>query len=82
MVEEVASRHVLQKEVDSQLILEDIVHRKDEGVLGLKQNVLLSSRVNNLSFFDKNIFIYSLHGIFFPVFLIYYKKNLTKRAFI
>ena len=82
VVEEVAALDVLQKEVNPVLILEDVVHREDEGVLRLEQNVLFRPGVDNLPLLYQYILIDSLHRIFLAVFGVYYEEYLAEGAFV
>ena len=82
MVEEVTTLHIIQEKVDSQVILEHVVHVQDEGILGLEEDVLLSPCINDLSFFDENILIYPFHSIFLAIMDVHDQEYLAKTAFV
>lgn len=61
MVKYVASLHILQEEVNTQIILEDVLHGKNERVLRLEQDILLRFGVNNLPLLNEDILVDPLH---------------------
>ena len=60
---EVAAPDELEEEVDSVVVLKDIVHAQQKGVLGLQQDVPLVVRVVYLPLLDQDILPDSLHGV-------------------
>jgi hypothetical protein len=82
VVENVAARNILEEKVDSQLILENVVHVNDEGVLGLSKDVFLRASVENLAFLDENVLVDPLHGILLAILRVDNQEHLSKAAFI
>ena len=67
VVKQVAASHIFKEEVDSELILKDVVHGENERVFGLEEDVLFSPGVNNLALFDEDILINSFHCILLAI---------------
>lgn len=82
MVKQISARNIVHEEVNSQIVLENIGHIDNERILSLRQNIFFSPRINNLTFLDQNIFVYSLHRINLVIFRIDNKENFAKRPFV
>jgi hypothetical protein len=63
VVEKVASTDVLKEKVNSEFILENVIHAQNKRAFGLEKNISLSSSVDNLSFLNEHILIDPLHGV-------------------
>ena len=62
--------------------MKHIFHINDKRIVGLSQDVLLSPRVQNLSFVYENVLVDSLHGVLLTVLFIDDKKHFSKRALV
>jgi len=82
MVVQIAASDVLEEEVDSVLVLEHVVHAKNEWVVRLEKDILLVLRVLYLVLIYEYVFIYPLHCIESAIFFVYYQKDLSKRALV
>lgn len=63
MIVDVSTRYIFKEEINSQLILENVVHGIDKGMTSLKKNVLLVFGVCDLVLLNKDVLINTLHGI-------------------
>lgn len=59
----VASWYIFKEKINSEFILENIVHRVDKRVVSLKQNFFLNLDILDLVFLQNNVFIKSFHSI-------------------
>ena len=82
MIENIASFNVLQEEVNSKVVLEHIFHREDERVLRLEQDIFLRLCIDDLTLFDKNILINSLHSQLSAGLLVHDQEHFAKRSLI
>ena len=82
VIEDVSSANVLQEKVDAMIILENVVHREDERVLGLEQDVLLGLRVQDLTLLNEDVLVDSLHGVLFLIMLVDHVEHLAKGSFV
>lgn len=78
MIKQVSSFNILQEEIETKIVLEDVTHIDDKWVFSLSKNVFFSSRVQNLPLLNKNVLIYSFHCIYFVIDCIYHQKNFSK----
>lgn len=82
MVKQIPARNVVHEEVNSQIVLENVWHIDNKRIFGLSQNIFLCPGINDLTFLDQNIFVYSLHRINLVIFRIDDKKYFSKRPFV
>lgn len=78
VIEKSAASYVAHKEVYPELVLKDIIHRKHEWMLSLKEYVLLILSVLYLLLVNDYVFIDSFHCIQLASVLVNNKKNLAK----
>ena len=58
------------------------IHRVDEGVICLEENVLLILDVLHLFLLQEQVFVDALHCVHFPHLAIVDKENLSEAAFV
>ena len=63
IVVDVASRVVIKEKVNSELILENKVHRVDERMRSLKENLLLIFNVLDLFLLEEDVFVDAFHRV-------------------
>lgn len=63
IVEQRTTSDVAHEIVDPILIGEHVIHRQDEGMVGLEQNILLIFGVLDLFLVDENIFVDTFHSM-------------------
>jgi len=78
----VSSSDEFKEEVDSEIILEDIIHAKEEGMVGLEENVSFIIGVLDLALLDENILSDSLHSIKTSCGLHLNEEHLTEGSFV
>lgn len=81
-IKNVPASDVLKEKVDSELVLKHVVHGENEGVFCLEKNVFFGPSVDDLAFFNQDVFVNSLHRVFLSVICIYNQKNFSERAFV
>ena len=82
VIENIAASNILQEEVDAMIILKHIIHRENERVLGLEQDVLLGLRVQNLALLYEDVFINTLHRVLFLIVLIDHVEHFAEGSFV
>lgn len=78
VIKDISTSYKLEEEINSKLILKHVVKGKDEWVFGLLENVPLGLGVQNLTFFNKDVFINPFHSIFFSIFSVHNQKHFSK----
>ena len=69
------------EEVDSEFVLEDVLHVHDEGVVHVEQDVLLQLDVLELLVVNDNVLPDTLHRKDLAVFIMLHQVNLAKGSF-
>lgn len=82
VVVDVAAGHVLEEEVNSQFILENVLHVIDEGVVCLEKDLLLHLDVVHLILLKDHVFIQPLHRVLLSVFRVFDEEDFSERAFV
>jgi len=82
VIEDIPSLNVFQEKVESKIILENVIHCQNERILGLKQDVFLSTRVYNLAFFYQDVFINPLHGVLLAIPSVNHEEHFPERSLI
>ena len=82
VVEEGATTYVLHEEVETVVVLEDVVHLQDELVVRLKEDVFLVLCVLDLLFVNEHVFVDSLHCVQLSCELIRNEEHLAEGALV
>ena len=82
VIKEISSLNVIQEEVDSEFILEYIVHRENKWILSLEKDVFLSKSVDNLSFLNQDVLVDSLHSILLSDSHVDNQEHFAKGSFV
>ena len=82
VVVDVASRQVLKEEVDFQLVLKDEIHRVNEWMLRLEQNVLLVFDILHLFLLEEQVLVDALHRVHLAHLAIGNEEDLAEAALI
>lgn len=80
VAEKLTSLDKLHQEVDTKLVLEDVLHINEEWVVDLAQNVLLELDVFHLLVLQDYVLPDTLHGVEFVRSGVLYQEDLTKGA--
>ena len=67
IVVDVTTWHILQEEIDPQLVLKDVLHLVDKRMVSLEQNLLFDLDIFNLIFLQNHILVETLHRVDFTV---------------
>jgi hypothetical protein len=78
IIVDIPSIHILQEEVNSQLILEYILHMVTERMVSLKQDLFLNFDVLHLIFLKDHIFIQSFHRIQLASLIVLNQKDFSE----
>lgn len=78
VTEQLASLDKLHEEIDSELILEDILHVDEEGVVYLAQNIFLELDVLHLLVLQDNIFADAFHRVQLLGHLMLHEEHLSE----
>ena len=81
MTEQFSTFDKVHKEVDSKIVLEDIVHADYEWVLDIIKNVFLKLKAVEKVLVYYDIFSYCFHGINLLSFAILDKENFSESSF-
>lgn len=82
IVVNVATWEVLEEEVDLEFVLEDEVHRVDEWVVRLEQNVFLVLDVLDLLLLQQEVLVDALHGVHLSHLAVRDQEHFTEAAFV
>lgn len=82
VVEDVTPFDVVQDEVESEFVLENVLHIDNKRVVGLAEDVLFCSGVQDLALFDQDVFVDSLQGVCLVVDGINHQKHLAERPLV
>ena len=81
MAEKLSTFDKLHQEIDTEFVLEDVLHVDQEGVVNLKEDVLLHGDVVQLIVLKYEVFADALHGIESLCLLVLDEEHLTKSSF-
>ena len=82
VVVDVATWQVLKEEVDFQLVLKDEIHRVNEWMLRLEQNVLLVFDILHLFLLEEQVLVDALHRVHLAHLAIGNEEDLAEAALI
>lgn len=82
MVINISSWDKFKEEIDSEFILEHVIHGIDERMASLEEDILLVLGVRDLVFLDEDVLVDTLHGIHLLGVRILNKEDLTKRSLV
>lgn len=80
MAEELTSFDKFHKEVDTELILEDIFHINQEWVINLPQNIFFKLNIFHLLILENYVFSDALHSVHFFGLVVFNQEYLAKSA--
>lgn len=78
MSEQLSSFDEVHQEVDSEVVLENVFHVNQEGVVNCVQDIFLELDVFHLLVFDDNIFSNTLHSVQLAGSLLLHKEDLSE----
>ena len=81
MAEKLSTFDKFHQEIDTELILEDVLHVDQEGVVHLEEDVLLHGDVVQLIVLKYEVFADALHGVESLRLLVLDEEHLTKSSF-
>ena len=82
VVVDVTAWQVLKEEVNLQLVLEDEIHRVNEWMLRLEQNVLLVFDILHLFLLEEQVLVDALHRVHLAHLAVCNQKDLAEAALI
>lgn len=81
MAEKLPALDKLHQEIDTELVLEYVLHVHQEGVVHLQEDVLLHGDVAQLVVLYDEVLADALHGVESLCLLVLDEEDLTKRSF-
>ena len=74
----VTTWHIFEEEVNSQLVLENVLHMVHKWMVGLEENLLLDLDVFYLVLLEDDVLIQALHRVNLPVLLIFNQEDFAE----
>ena len=82
MIKNITCLDIFQEEVNSEIVLENVLHREDEWIFGLEQYIFFSLSINDLTLLNQNVLINSLHSQFSACLEVNYEEHFAEGTLI